>query len=136
MCVCEFCSQEFIPRPQVKKPRACKDCQAKRQRANEIDWRKRNMHLVCKKYHQVRRDQRYKKLSQLAAYISHCMTTGFKMINIGQKHPNFNALIKWILPILQLTGIRRANKFWIDNMDNFYKNLEGYLDQQNLQTSS
>ena len=35
MQICEFCHTEFIPRPQIKKPRACSHsaCQKKRQRA-------------------------------------------------------------------------------------------------------
>ena len=58
MCTCEFCNTEFEPRPQVKNPRACSNCQNARQRANEKEWRNRHLGLYDGKYHQVKRESR------------------------------------------------------------------------------
>ena len=135
MCTCEFCHIQFIPRPQVKTPRACKNCQHKRQRLNEREWKEANRHLSDKQYHQTRRHQRVKKLSKLAIYLSQCLCTGMEMINMGQGRPNLHQLISWILPLLQSMGIRRANKFWTQEMSTFYSQLDGYLQHCNLQTS-
>lgn len=138
MRTCIFCNTEYLPRAQVKNPKACSnpDCQKKRQGLNEKEWRERNKPLNNKKYHQVRRLQRLHKLSNLAAYIARCLKTGMDMINLGQALPSLHKLTSWIHPFLQEMGIRSANKFWNLEISSFYNELERYLYMHNVQTSS
>ncbi len=51
MHCCEFCGSEFLARPQVKCPRACNNCQVKRQRANERAWHARHLHFDDQYHH-------------------------------------------------------------------------------------
>lgn len=74
---CEFCHVMFESRPQVKQPRACKDCQGKRQRRNEEDWRGRHKGIYDGKYQQIQKKERLKKLKEMAERI-------IKLIEVGK----------------------------------------------------
>ena len=66
MCICEFCHTPFCNRPQVKQPRACKNCQRLRQQANELEWRERHPDLYDKKYHAIKKQLRDDALTKRA----------------------------------------------------------------------
>ena len=114
-CICEFCKEEFTPRPQVKRPRACgrKSCQLKRQLANEKEWRSKNKGLYNKKYHNIMKQQRINKLQEYANKL-------FKIIKIGQNYLNEALKIddfkSCIFIFFVNLGIRKVKKLW--NCDN------------------
>lgn len=76
MHTCEFCHTDFKPRPQVKKPRACANCQGKRQRSNEYDWRLRNPQYSCAEYHILMREKRKRWLKEAAVRLMKCIEVG------------------------------------------------------------
>ena len=110
-CICEFCKEEFSPRPQVKNPRACnkKSCQIKRQKINEKEWRERNQGLYNKKYHNIMKQKRINKLKEYSDKL-------LKLIKIGQTYLDMKLKIEnisnYIFHFFLKLGIRKVKKFW------------------------
>ena len=109
MNTCEFCSTDYRPRPQVKKPRACERCQMQRQRSNEKDWRIRNPRYSSALYHRVQRCVRTRRLNAIAQLLLKCVQVGKDMMGMAVA---MEVLTPALGEFLQQLGIRRANKFW------------------------
>lgn len=107
MHCCEFCRTEFLARPQVKKPRACNNCQGDRQRANERAWHRRHAHFDDR-YHSVRREQRLRKIKELADALVECLRVGQSLLGFSIKLAPFAEKLGEFLAEL---GVRRINKF-------------------------
>ncbi len=111
IAICSFCNSKYEVRPQVKNPIACKkkECQFKRQRKNEKDWRLRNQGLYDAKYHKIQRQERKKKLKVMSEEI-------LKMIKIGQVYLGEKLNLVLMHEVLEKFiynfGIRHANKLW------------------------
>ena len=107
---CEFCHVMFEGRPQVKRPRACGECQQERQRENEKAWHNRNKGLYDLKYHQIQKAERFKKLKAMAEQI-------FRFIEIGKSFLGTEIDLGGLEELFQLFfisfGIRKINKFWL-----------------------
>jgi len=76
-CVsCEFCGEKFCPRPQTRNPRACPNCQADRQKANEKEWRQRNQPIIPPppEYFVKWRQRRRNLFEDLADSIVYCIS--------------------------------------------------------------
>lgn len=110
---CQFCHNQYQSRPQVKKPRACTNCQEYRQRSNEKDWRIRNPKYSCPLYHKLRRQERIRKLKAAAASLLKCLKVGKEMMGMTLAMDVFEMLLEDFLLGL---GIRRVNKFWISEI--------------------
>lgn len=106
---CEFCHDMFKPRPQVKHPRACKNCQGKRQQANEQAWHLRNRGLYDGEYHGLQKQVRRKQLQKFSAALSRCLDVGKNFLGIDF---NLNGMADFFFQFLSQLGIRRANKLW------------------------
>ena len=109
--VCEFCSLEFGPRPQVKHPRACSAvrCQQQRQRSNENDWRDRQTDTGSGTYQAVQRESRKQAISRIIGEILRCLGVGRRLAGLSE----FNAAARVFLDRIFLRlGIRVVNKFW------------------------
>lgn len=109
--VCEFCSLEFRPRPQVKHPRACTavGCQKQRQRSNENDWRDRQTDGGSGVYQLVRRMARKRAITRIIDKILECLGVGRRIAG----YPEFDAPERNFLHrIFAQLGIRLLNKFW------------------------
>jgi hypothetical protein len=107
MHTCEFCSIQFEARPQVKIPRACKDCQVLRQRANERDWHERNLHLHSHTYHKSKREVRLTKLRKLASVFTECLRVGQDFFGIKF----LNDFELFFAQAFIRLGVRQINKF-------------------------
>jgi hypothetical protein len=108
---CEFCATSFTPRTQTKSPRACgkNECQKKRQKLNEHEWRQKNKGLYDKKYHQVKKIVRDQRLKKIVASAVEALSIGCTL-----KDFTFNAAL-WateFTKFLASIGIRLANKLW------------------------
>ena len=112
MCTCEFCNTEFEPRPQVKNPRACSNCQNARQRANEKEWRNRHLGLYDGKYHQVKRESRNAAIKTKVKDLIKCVEVGGTLLGIAITKEIQESFGDILLKFLFGLGIRRANKFW------------------------
>ena len=112
MCTCEYCGNDFIPRPQVKNPKACKNyqCQQKRQRQNEKDWKNRHIDLYDAHYYSDRREARLKWLRRKAEKVLEAIKTGFRFMGIEFNEKEIAS--KVALFFLNL-GVRKINKLWI-----------------------
>lgn len=108
---CEFCRASFYPRPQVKNPRAClrSECQRKRQRSNELEWRKAHSTQSDPQYHRIRKLARLKQLRALSEWIGRCVETGARFL---KKSFSFESTHELLLQFLVSLGIRKINKFW------------------------
>ena len=107
MHICEFCNTFYTPRPQVKRPRACKNCQQKRQKANEKAWRERNRGLYDRKYHAVLRERRCQTIQ--------CIISMFmKVIKIGStfigQEINTDQIEQYFSELFRSLGIRKLKK--------------------------
>jgi transposase-like protein len=109
MCICEFCHQEYPPRPQVKKPRACPKCQKQRQQANEKAWKEKHIGLYDGKYHRIQREQRRRVLQATIAAIRKCLEVGNRFLNLSVV---VEELMMELSDFIFSMGVRRANKFW------------------------
>jgi len=109
--VCEFCSLEFCPRPQVKHPRACSaiTCQKQRQRSNENNWRDRQTDTGLGTYQAVQREHRKQAISRIIEEILRCLGVGRRLAGLSEFNDSARALLDRIF--LRL-GIRVVNKFW------------------------
>ena len=119
MHICEFCNTQFIPRPQVIKPRACNKskCQRLRQRANEREWHRRNRHLSSTKYHRIRRRQREDKIKKLNKAMIKCFSVGKEFLGLPVNTDILSSIL--FNSFLEL-GLRKINKFWmVDILNNF-----------------
>ena len=109
MCKCEFCDRFFTPRPQTKKARACKEreCQIKRQRLNEKEWKNGHKDEYGAKFYREYRVERFGVISKLVERI-------LKVLRIGctALHENFSIddFKEILMPFLSRLGIRRVNK--------------------------
>ena len=113
MCICEFCHTEYTPRPQVKKPRACTECQELRQAANEKAWKDKNVGLYDGEYHRVRRSGRIRKLRAKIENWIRCMEVGGRLLGVPAfLRENRAELASAFLKFLSRLGITHANKFW------------------------
>jgi hypothetical protein len=104
---CEYCNATFVPREQVKRPRACKNskCQKRRQSDNEKAWRAKNKGLYDKKYHQIKSSERVKNLNSTCQIITKSLFTGLRFSGI-----DFNQDFELILKLFTSIGIRKLNK--------------------------
>ena len=111
MHCCEFCLSEYPVRPQVINPRACTnpECQLKRQRLNEREWRLRHPELRGTRYHSIRRQQRAQRILALAAILRRCLQVGVDLLGIQIGMDSFLEILQGFLI---KTGVRRINKFW------------------------
>ena len=111
MSVCEFCQSRFVPRPQVKRPRACsKDtCQVSRQRMNEREWHAQHRALYDKSYFAGQKDRRMRLLERLAARASACMKAGATVLG---EPLDWSIVSEEIMDLFLRLGMRRVNKFW------------------------
>jgi len=103
---CEFCHVMFEARPQVKRPRACKNCQAKRQRKEE-DWRDRHTGIYDGKYQQIQKRERLKKLKEMTEQI-------MKLIEVGKtflgEALDLKVMGELLHRFLVFSGIRRVKQ--------------------------
>lgn len=108
---CTICGENFTPRPQVKRPKACFkwSCQRDRQKANEIAWRERSQERYDGKYHSLQRASRLKRLKEMVIKLMECLAIGGRMKNI---HFDGGCLEVLLLRALERLGIRACNKFW------------------------
>lgn len=114
MCKCEFCHTSFCPRPQVKRPRACKDCQGLRQQANELDWRERNPNIFDEKYHAIKKKEREATLAEFSKLAVKYLSTGALLVGVSI---NIEKVGPKILELFLSIGIREINKLWPANSD-------------------
>jgi hypothetical protein len=112
MCTCEFCNTEFEPRPQVKNPRACSNCQKARQRANEKSWRNKHLGLYDGKYHQVKRECRKAAIKTKVKDLIKCVEVGGTLLGIAITKEIQESFCDIFLKFFASLGIRRANKVW------------------------
>lgn len=106
---CEFCNASFNPRPQVKRPRACTNCQPIRQRQNEREWHDRHRGLYDKKYHQLKKLKRAKALLNYSQEILQWLEVGVRFFGKELNLKSFEFLFSKFFASL---GIRQVNKFW------------------------
>ena len=119
MHCCEFCLVEYEVRPQVKKPRACQkpECQGKRQRLNEREWRDRHRGLYDANYYEVMRERRTERIQSIATSFQKCIQIGVNLTGMDLRMVEFRVVFERFL--LRL-GVRQINKFWvIDNLHDF-----------------
>ena len=109
--VCEFCSLDFNPRPQVKTPRACSHsrCQDARQKANEKAWREQNNGPYDGAYHTAKRSLRAAKLKGMLTAFMDALKVGSRMRGLDIQVEKFETFLRQAF--LEL-GSRRANKLW------------------------
>jgi hypothetical protein len=105
---CEFCPNLFSPRPQVKRPRACSNCQFLRQQENEKTWHSKNKEKHDALYHRVQKGLRVETLSEISKKVCEWLRIGmeFKGGSVDVKE-----LGKLLLRFFLDLGIRRVNKF-------------------------
>lgn len=108
---CEFCEAVFQHRPQVKNPRACKNCQVERQRANEKTWHSKNKADFDSKYYRTKKIQRIKRIREIVNEFYRLITVGKTFLNQKLELAGFNDLLFQFLCSL---GIRRVNKLLRD----------------------
>ena len=109
MTKCEFCPVFFTPRPQTKKARACdgRDCQHKRQRLNEKEWRIRNKGDYGAEYYAEYRKSRWRLILEMVERVLRALQIGGTAV---QEHFSIDEF-REILPRFFLRlGIRCASK--------------------------
>lgn len=106
---CEFCFSNFHARPQVKRPRACPNCQKKRQRANEKAWHIKHKDQFDQRYHQVQKMIRFKLIKQVLVEFLKYLRVG---CSIHGQQLHWGLFESYFLKFLGDLGIRRVNKFW------------------------
>ncbi len=132
MHCCEFCGSEFLARPQVKCPRACNNCQGKRQRANERAWHARHLHFDDH-YHRIRRDQRRKRIYEIVVIMMECFRVGQNLVGTSIRLDLFSEKLQSLFLAL---GVRQINKFWKAINDDDTKDLAARYSRNLVQTSS
>ena len=134
MHCCEFCLSEYVVRPQVINPRACQafECQLKRQRLNEREWRLKHPELRGTRYHSVRRQQRLQRILMIATILQRCLQIGVDLLGVKIGIDTFSEdLKKFLLNI----GVRRINKFWLFEESSDFADLSEEFSQLKVQTS-
>jgi hypothetical protein len=110
MHCCEFCSATYQPRPQVKRPRACPQCQKQRQRANEKAWHFKHQAKFDPSYFSVKRELRLKEVRKLVEEFLKCFLVG---LTFSGKRPGDEGLLRdYFQRFFLELGIRRVNKLW------------------------
>lgn len=104
---CEFCFVMYQPRPQVKRPRACEQCQSKRQRSNEKAWHFKHKGQFDAKYYRILKDQRLKALREKSALFREWIEIGRRFM---QQSGSLVGLDEFLFQFLTYVGIRRVNK--------------------------
>ena len=109
MTKCEFCLRPFTPRPQTKKARACKEreCQNKRQRLNEKEWKNENKGDYGGEYYVEYRKERFKIILKLVERVLKVLRIGCTALHERFSIENFKEIL---IPFFSRLGIRRANK--------------------------
>lgn len=131
---CQFCEANYLPRKQVKSPRAChkKRCQHRRQKANEYEWRVKHNLISDPEYHRLQRKQRTKTLTALVNLIFECASVGSKFLNRSMQQLNLRSLLS---DFIFTQGIRRIKKLWAFQIPSNYEDLNSALELKLLQTS-
>jgi hypothetical protein len=106
---CEFCHACYHARPQVKHPRACQNCQEKRQRENEKAWHFKYKSRFDREYHEIQRGVRRKRFLEMASSLCKWIRTGALMCGTSFSFHGWEAILA---KFLQELGIRNANKLW------------------------
>ncbi len=106
---CEYCNACFQARPQVKHPRACQNCQLKRQRENEKSWHFKHKSNFDREYHGIQKIQRFERLQEISKIICQWIKTG--AIFSGNNFLNSDWENSFMSFLVKL-GIRKVNKFW------------------------
>ena len=109
---CEFCLTEYVPCPQVKKPRACSNCQKRRQRENEKAWKQKNLGLYDGKYHRDQRDERKGEVKARIEQLVRCIEVGSTILGTVFSDDSRAEFKNWLLIAVLGVGTRRANKLW------------------------
>ena len=111
MTKCEFCQKFFTPRPQTKKARACneRECQNKRQRLNEKEWKNNNKGDYGAKYYARYRKGRLREILELVERIIAALRVGATALHEEFSIDKFKEIL---VPLLSRLGIRSANKLW------------------------
>jgi hypothetical protein len=108
---CEFCHDRYFARPQVKNPRACgkPSCQAARQRANEREWREKNISRYSADYFRKWRKNAHKRRRWLIERISEALKVG---LTFGNEHDlDLGFIVAVFHDFLNRLGMRSVNKF-------------------------
>ena len=108
---CTYCNCTYLPRPQVKNPKACKKnrCQKLRQRDNERSWHQKNRDIYDSKYARIQREIRKVKIKKMIQTIINALAIGLRF-----NGHDFNENFKNLTLFLSELGIRQLNKFCID----------------------
>jgi len=106
---CNYCTDIYEPRSQVKNPQACnkEQCQKLRQRDNEKKWHQKNKGLYDKKYHQIKKSVRDKAVIKIVSQLTNALLTGLRFE--GKILCNSSILDQYFSSL----GIRSLNKLWI-----------------------
>ena len=109
MAKCEFCEKSFTPRPQTKKARACdeRECQIKRQRLNEKEWKDRHKGEYGAKFYRDYRVERLEVISELVERVLRVLRIGCTALHENFSFEDFR---KALIPFFLRLGIRCANK--------------------------
>jgi hypothetical protein len=112
MTKCEFCPKFFTPRPETKKARACnnRECQRKRQRLNEKEWRishKAECGDSGAQYYRAYRSKRLEFFVGLVERILKALRVGCTFLHESFSVDEFQ---EFLIRFLTQLGIRRANK--------------------------
>ena len=114
MHTCEFCNNLFTARPQVKHPRACKNCQPLRQSANEQEWKGRHTDIYDKGYHAEKKQIREAVIIAIAQKLMDCLNVGVSFFGLIIEPVQMKSLISKLLVRL---GVRKINKLWALNLN-------------------
>ena len=126
MCKCEFCDKSFTPRPQTKKARACEslECQIKRQRLNEKEWKNRHKAEYGARFYREYRVERFQVISKLVERILRVFQIGCTAVHENFSLEQFKEIL---IPFLSRLGLRRANKLCPDQKVLASMELEGVV---------
>jgi hypothetical protein len=109
MTKCEFCPKSFTARAQTKKARACDDreCQNKRQRLNEKEWRINNKGLYGAEYYASYRRDRMRMILELVERFLKALRVGSTALH---EHFSIDDFKEVLVPFFSRLGIRKVNK--------------------------
>jgi hypothetical protein len=109
---CEFCLTEYVPRSQVKNPRACPACQKERQKENEKSWKQKNLGLYDGRYHRLQREGRKRQILTQINQLVQCIELGCTLLGTAFSEKSPADFKDWLMSAILTLGVRRANKFW------------------------
>jgi hypothetical protein len=132
MCTCEFCTNLYEPRSQVKYPRACnrKDCQRRRQRTNEKDWHNlpENKRLYDAKYYYDRKEKNRGILRKRVVFTAKAIEVGCRFFDEEVAH---EAIESFLNQFFTSIGLRQINKLWpCPNIESLYALVKAEIGQQ------